>query len=405
MKAFIGNSLIAKLKPQEKAYDVWDDKLTGFIVRVYPSGNMVYRCEYARGKRITLGKTNILTPMQARDRAREILADVIKGNAPTTKRSKAQYTLKEFMEQEYAPWRHAHRKRAAEDIYRLTKQFVGEFGNILLGAMSPLLIDKWRSRRVMNGIKSVTVNRDIAILKALLSKAEEWNIIPENPLRKFRPVSVDTIAKVRYLTNDEEKSIKNAIRSRDEKLKAARTRANEWRSARNYDCYLDLSQHAYADHMTPMIVLSLNTGLRRGELFSLKWENIDAERAMLTVVGATAKSGKTRHVPLNILALQCLNDWGAQSNQDGLVFPNPQTGIQFDSVKKAWAGILKVAGIKNFRWHDMRHHFASKLVMAGVDLNTVRELLGHADIKMTLRYAHLAPEHKAKAVAKLVEAA
>src|SRR5205814_3399244 len=74
MKAFIGNSLIAKLKPQDKAYDVWDDKLTGFIVRVYPSGNMVYRCEYARGKRITLGKTGVLTPAQARDRAREILA-------------------------------------------------------------------------------------------------------------------------------------------------------------------------------------------------------------------------------------------------------------------------------------------------------------------------------------------
>jgi site-specific recombinase XerD len=79
--------------------------------------------------------------------------------------------------------------------------------------------------------------------------------------------------------------------------------------------------------------------------------------------------------------------------------------MQFDNVKKSWMSLLKSAGIENFRWHDMRHHFASKLVMAGVDLNTVRELLGHADIKMTLRYAHLAPEYKAKAVAKLIEAA
>ena len=115
--------------------------------------------------------------------------------------------------------------------------------------------------------------------------------------------------------------------------------------------------------------------------------------------------GTEGYVPLNIVALQCLKDWHTQNKRDGLVFANPQTGAQFDNVKKSWASILKGAEIKNFRWHDMRHHFASKLVMAGVDLNTVRELLGHADIKMTLRYAHLAPEHKAKAVAKLVDAA
>jgi site-specific recombinase XerD len=71
-------------------------------------------------------------------------------------------------------------------------------------------------------------------------------------------------------------------------------------------------------------------------------------------------------------------------------------------VKTSWKGIRNTAKIKNFRWHDMRHHFASRLVMAGVDLNTVRELLGHSDLAMTLRYAHLAPEHKANAVEKLV---
>lgn len=83
MKAFIGNQLIARIKPREKSYDIWDNKLTGFILRVNPKGNMVYRCEYARGKRITLGKISILTPVQARDRAKEILADFENKNAPT----------------------------------------------------------------------------------------------------------------------------------------------------------------------------------------------------------------------------------------------------------------------------------------------------------------------------------
>jgi len=102
---------------------------------------------------------------------------------------------------------------------------------------------------------------------------------------------------------------------------------------------------------------------------------------------------------LNAISLKVLNDWRQQTSGNGLVFINSKTGKMFDNVNKAWDGILTAAGIENFRWHDMRHHFASKLVMKGVDLNTVRELLGHSAIKMTLRYAHLAPEHKANAVA------
>jgi site-specific recombinase XerD len=84
-----------------------------------------------------------------------------------------------------------------------------------------------------------------------------------------------------------------------------------------------------------------------------------------------------------------------------LVFPG-QGGEALNNVRRAWLGVLRTAGIQKFRWHDLRHSFASNLVMAGMDLNTVRELLGHSDYKMTLRYAHLAPEHKAAAVAKLV---
>ena len=108
---------------------------------------------------------------------------------------------------------------------------------------------------------------------------------------------------------------------------------------------------------------------------------------------AAAKSGKSRHIPLNNEAMMVLEQWQRQQPA-GRLFP-------VRSFKTAWGALMAAAEIDGFRWHDMRHDFASKLVMAGVDLNTVRELMGHADLKMTLRYAHLAPAHLAEAVAKL----
>ena len=93
--------------------------------------------------------------------------------------------------------------------------------------------------------------------------------------------------------------------------------------------------------------------------------------------------------------------WRNQTDSTGLVFPSPVTGESLISIKRSWGAVVKDAKLEDFTFHDLRHTFASKLVMKGVDLNTVRELLGHASIDMTLRYAHLAPEHKAAAVAVL----
>jgi len=105
---------------------------------------------------------------------------------------------------------------------------------------------------------------------------------------------------------------------------------------------------------------------------------------------------------LNSVARRVLDDWkAADASPSSLVFPSPKTGGRLDNVRKSWAEVLKAAKINSFRWHDMRHHFASRLVMAGVDLNTVRALLGHADLKMTLRYAHLAPGVIAEAVERI----
>ena len=156
----------------------------------------------------------------------------------------------------------------------------------------------------------------------------------------------------------------------------------------------DLPQDGYMDHLTPVVLLAMNTGMRRGELLSLEWADIDLGAKIITVQARKAKSGKQRHIPQNAEALGVVTKWRQQSEGVGQVF-KPQ------DVKKGWDALLTTAKITGFRFQDLRHHFASKLVMAGVDLNTVRELLGHSDITMTLRYAHLGPEHLAAAVEKL----
>lgn len=403
MRAVIGNSLLSQLKPKLTPYDIWDEKLTGFILRVLPTGKMVYRCEYARGKRITIGTTKAVTPQQARDRVKEILGQVALGLSPGVKQNRDHMTLLDFIKSEYEPWRLANRKNGKADLKRLAVNFLNKLGSCALSEISPILIDKWRTSRINNGIRIATVNRDIVILKAALSKAVEWDFISEHPLRNLKLHKVDSAPKIRYLSKEEESALKSAIEARENKIRNARNNANQWRKVRGLRRYLNLEKRAFADHLTPMVLLSLNTGLRRGELFGLSWENIDLDKSILTISGDSAKSGKTRHIPLNTIALEVLYAWRNQTKSKGIVFINSDTEKPFDNVTKAWNGILATAGILNFRWHDMRHHFASKLVMKGVDLNTVRELLGHTDIKMTLRYAHLAPKHKANAVAKLVE--
>jgi len=161
--------------------------------------------------------------------------------------------------------------------------------------------------------------------------------------------------------------------------------------------------NVFADHIEPMVILSLKTGMRRGEVFDLLWADVDFETATVTIRAEISKSNKTRHIPLSPIALDMLKSW-RQQNQgvaaNERVFSNSK-GERFDNTNKAWRALLKESGIDDFRWHDMRHDFASKLVMAGVPLNTVRELCGHTDMNTTLRYAHLAPEHKAEAVALL----
>jgi integrase len=243
-----------------------------------------------------------------------------------------------------------------------------------------------------------TIKRDIASLKAAYNRAVEWELMAISPISKVKRPKIDQNPKIRFLTDEEETCLRAALDNREENMRAERTRANDWRRSRGYPLLPDLRQLAYCDHLKPMVLLSLNTGMRRGEIFDLTWHHIDFPNRMITVPAWASKSAQTRHIPMNQETLLCLTQWRKLTAiEQKLVFEN-HLGERFGEIKTAWTGLLKKAGITRFRWHDLRHHFASKLVMSQVDLNTVRELLGHSDYKMTLRYAHLAPQYKRRAV-------
>ena len=127
---------------------------------------------------------------------------------------------------------------------------------------------------------------------------------------------------------------------------------------------------------------------------------IDLEKRSLIISGEITKSSSSRYIPLNDEAFEVFQKLYEQSCQFGIVFSS-KNNKPFNTVKRSGATLLKKAKIEQFRWHDLRYHFVSKLVMVGIDLKTVRELLGYSDIKTILRYMHLAPEHKVSAVQKI----
>ncbi len=149
-------------------------------------------------------------------------------------------------------------------------------------------------------------------------------------------------------------------------------------------------------HLKPIVIMALNTGCRKGEILSLEWDkHIDLRHGFITL--DRTKNGERKEIPINDTLRQTLQ--GLTRRLDvPYAFYDHGTGRPYRDIKRSFKTALRRSGIKDFKFHDLRHTFASHLVMAGVDLTTVSKLLGHKDIKMTLRYAHLAPAHMVKAV-------
>lgn len=145
-------------------------------------------------------------------------------------------------------------------------------------------------------------------------------------------------------------------------------------------------------HLKPVVTLALHTGMRKSEILRLTWGQVDRKTGYITLYDT--KNNERREVPINKTVDDLLKK--LPININGRVF-NYQ-GEALADVKRSFASACTSAGINDLHFHDLRHTFASWLVMKGVDLRTVMELLGHKSLKMVLRYAHLAPDHKSKAV-------
>ncbi|MFT4060195.1 MAG: integrase family protein [Legionella sp.] len=262
MKAKINNTLIKKLVPEDKEYEVHDTDLKGFLVRVFPSGTMRYVCQYQRGKKINIGTVGIITPAQAREKAVEILNDFNKGIDPKAKKgANKPQILQEFFENEYKPWVLSHHKRGDKTIAIMNRCFNKLFSKPLI-EITPSLIEQWRIKRLNEGISNATLNRDIGVLKALMIKATDWGFIKESPLKNLKLSKIDRSPKVRYLSIEEESRLRQALLERENKLKHLRKNGNQWREERGYSLLPEFSEDGFCDYLMPMILLSINTGLR-----------------------------------------------------------------------------------------------------------------------------------------------
>jgi site-specific recombinase XerD len=404
MQEKITQSLVQSLTPKGTVYRVYDTLLKGLVLVVRSTGRKTWYIDYKRprdGKRTDhlIGLASLFTVNEARDQAREFLSSIARGEDPTAPSDVL--TFGAFFKDIYEPWVLDERKAAKTTIYLIESNFKFLF-DTPMEKITIAQIEQWRSKAKKTGLKSSTLNRRVTALKAAINWAAKRNIIENNPLAKLeRLQEVDTVLKVRYLFNDERERLLKALDEREDEMRRARDSHNEWSEERELPTAPPLKKGEFTDHLKPIILLSLSTGIRRDGVLSLVWSDVNFEDRIITVRAASSKSQKQYYVPMNDLAFDTMTRWRAQSKRTSpgsLVFPSPQTGKKMDNCNTAWENLLKRAEIENFRWHDMRHDFASHLVMKGVDLNTVRELLGHADLKMTLRYAHLAPENKLQAV-------
>ncbi len=234
-------------------------------------------------------------------------------------------------------------------------------------------ITNWDAEKLKANLSSAlapaTVNRLLGNARHMFSMAMKWEELPKNPFAGVKLLDVPDV-KDRILSPDEESKL----------LKA---------------CH-----EVRAPHVRSLIVLAVNTGMRRGEILGLTWSQIDLEQRTIHVQNSKTKSSN-RVIPMNETVFNVLTAL-EKDHKCALVFPSHRkNGHPFRDPKVAFGRAIRISGIPHIRFHDLRHTFATRLVRLGVDLVTIKELLGHSEVTMTARYAHSLADDKMAAVRRL----
>jgi|SRR6185437_5523876 len=292
----------------------------------------------------------------ARDLYTKRKNDALEGRKLPEKLRRAPVSFKEIASDALA-WSDEHKRSAANDHYRM-KKLLEWFGDRAADSVTPREIE---AHLQSESWKPATWNRVRALLSMIYRIAIRNGKASVNPV-KLVPCKTTHNERVRFLSPDEEKSLRAAIARR------------------------------FPEHLAEF-ELALHTGMRRSEQYGARWEQVDWERRIFTV--PRDKGGRTSHVPLNAAALRALTELSRRTADSGFVCGG--------SISPRWwfEDAVKDAGIPRFTWHSIRHTFASRLVMSGADIRTVAELLRDRTLAMVMRYAHLAPDYKLEALHRM----
>ena len=262
---------------------------------------------------------------------------------------------------QYLKWAERQRGFRSKKCYIL--QLNEKYRNLPLRRFSTMLVEQLQTERIQKGNMPATANRTLATLKHMFTKAVEWEMVEEEVLKKVRKAKLleENNRRLRFLSKEECQALINACDK----------------------------------HLKPIVITALNTGMRKSEILNLTWEKVNLEKGFIFL--DITKNGEKRAVPINQTLRACLKALPRRLD-DKYLFYDVATGKAYQDVKKSFTSALRRAKILDFKFHDLRHTFASHLAMAGIDINTIRVLLGHKTMTMTLRYAHLSPNHNLEAV-------